>query len=132
MAFGLWQTILAVLLLGHGAGHMLFLVALVSAIDWDQFTDSWLLSRIGGCRFTQIAGSLIWLAATGAFLVAAFGAIVAQDYWRTAATIGALISILGIILFWKNPPSWLAVAASIVDLLILVGLALGWGAMLPM
>lgn len=126
MTFSLGQTILAIILVGHGAGHMLFFVPLVSAVDWDQSTDSWLLSRIGGCRFTQAVGAIIWLIATVAFLISAFGLIVGMDYWGPAAIIGSLVSILGIILFWEKRPTSPVIAALIVDIAILIAWAMGW------
>jgi len=104
----------------HGAGHMLFLVSLIGLSNWGQTAESWLFSRIGGCRAEQFFGSMIWLGATTGFIAAAVGLYFQVDWWRSGAIWGAIISIAGLLLFWKNPPSLLNVAALCVDILVLV------------
>jgi hypothetical protein len=115
-------TILAIALAMHGAGHMLFLVPLIGLADWGQPTESWLFRRIGGCRAEQFFGTIIWLGATLGFIGAAIGLLFQSDWWRSSAILGAVISVIGLVLFWKNPPGSPVLAALIVDILVLVAL----------
>jgi hypothetical protein len=117
-----FSTLLAIILLAHGVGHMLWLVTLLGMADWRQTSESWLITPRFGCYVTQAVGVIVWLGAIGAFLAAAFGVFVAQDYWRTAAVIGAIISIIGLFLFWKNPPSQPFISALAFDLITLAAL----------
>jgi hypothetical protein len=122
MTFDYLPATLAIILAAHGVGHMLFLVTLLGMADWRQVTDSWLITPRFGCYVTQAVGAVVWLGATACFLAAAFGLLLAQDYWRPAAEIGALISMIGLGLFWKNPPQSPVVSALVVDVLILISL----------
>lgn len=127
MSSPLFSTLLAILIAAHGAGHMLFLVTLLGMADWRQVTESWLITPRLGCYVTQAVGALVWLAATAAFLAAAFGLFVGGGYWREAAILGSFASLLGIFLFWKNPPAATVVSALVVDVLVLAALLLlGW------
>lgn len=122
MAMNLVPTILGIALVAHGVGHMLWLVSLLGMADWRQVTDSWLITPRFGCYVTQAVGTIIWLAAIGAFLAAAFGVFVGVPWWREAAVIGSIVSLLGLFLFWKNPPTQGVIAATIVDIALLVAL----------
>ncbi len=123
----IFSTLLAILIAAHGVGHMLFLVTLLGMADWRQVTESWLITPRFGCYVTQAVGTVVWLAATGAFLAAAFGLFVGGGYWREAAIIGSGVSLVGIFLFWKNPPGLAVLAALLVDALVLIALLLvGW------
>jgi hypothetical protein len=121
METNLVATIIAIVLLAHGAGHMLWLVSLMGMADWRQVVESWLITPRFGCYVTQIVGAIVWLTATGAFAAAAFAMFVGARWFGSAATIGAIASILGLFLFYKNPPSQPVISAFIVDVLVLLG-----------
>jgi hypothetical protein len=117
----LTATLLAIVFMGHGVGHMLWLVSLLGMADWRQVTDSWLITPPFGCYVTQIVGAAVWLTAIGAFVAAAFALFVGGRWWANAALIGAVASLLGLFLFFKRPLTLSVAASFIVDVLVLAG-----------
>ncbi len=115
------RPLLAIILAAHGIGHILFLVPLLGIADWGQSTRSWLLSDMTLARLT---GALIWIAALIAFGAAVFGLMSQQPWWRTAAVIAAIISTVGLLLFWAAPITGSVWAALIVNVVIVIALAL--------
>ncbi len=96
----LLRIALAVVVGAHGIGHILFLVPLLGIADWGQSTHSWLL---GAGSPAKIIGSLLWLVATIGFIVVAVGLFGETTWWRPLAVISALVSLVGLILFWSTP-----------------------------
>ena len=113
------RTVLAVVIGAHGIGHILFLVPLLGIADWGQSTRSWLLSGETGSR---LIGSVLWIAAIIAFGVVVVGLVGQHGWWRTAAIIAALISIVGLILFWPTPVTAPVLSALVFNLLLLAAL----------
>jgi len=61
------------------------------------------------------------------FLAAAYGLWSEQSGWRTGAVAAAIISSVGLILFWTNPPTSPVISALVVNIIVLVALLLvGW------
>lgn len=112
---------LALVLAAHGIGHILFLIPVLGLADWGQATRSWLFSD---ATLTRILGGLIWLAVLVAFSAAVLGITSQQSWWRTAAVIAAVISSIGLILFWAAPVTGPVWAALTVNILIVVALQL--------
>lgn len=110
------HIILAVVVAAHGIGHILFLVPLLGLADWGQSAQSWLL---GDGNAARLIGSIIWLVAIAAFGMAAAGLLGHQGWWRSAAIIGALISVVGLIIFWTNPATAPVISALVFNLLVL-------------
>lgn len=110
------HIILAVVVAAHGIGHILFLVPLLGLADWGQSAQSWLL---GDGNAARLIGSIIWLVAITAFGMAAAGLLGQQGWWRSAAIIGALISVVGLIIFWTNPATAPVISALVFNLLVL-------------
>jgi hypothetical protein len=106
--FTMLRTALALIIVSHGVGHILFLVPLLGIADWGQSTRSWLFTGETGA---QIVGSVLWICATIAFCVAAYGLVSQLDWWRNVAIAACVISALGIAMFWINPASSSAVFA---------------------
>ncbi|MBX3066726.1 MAG: hypothetical protein KF726_27345 [Anaerolineae bacterium] len=99
------RMILAVLIAAHGIGHVLFLMPLLGVTEssaWGQSARSWLLT---GDTAAKVIGGAIWIVAIVAFCATAYGLWMQQSWWRTTAVIGAIISALGLLLFWANPVS---------------------------
>ncbi len=124
MSNNILPNIFAIVIAAHGVGHMLFLVTLLGMADWGQVDESWLITPRFGCYVTQAVGGVVWLAATGCFLAAAFGLFVGSGWWRDAAVYGSIASIIGLFLFWKNPPSQPVISALAFDLITLAALLL--------
>lgn len=119
MSNELIRAVLAIIVGAHGIGHVLFLVPLLGIADWGQSTSSWLLSNEG---LMKVAGGVIWAVALVGFVAAAIGIFGQLSWWRTAAMIASLVSLVGLALFWENPPTQPAVAAAIFDIVVLLAL----------
>lgn len=113
------RVILAIAVAAHGLGHILFLVSLLGVANWGQATQSWLL---GGGWLAKGLGAAIWLVAIFGFLAAAVGLFQMSDWWQQLAIIAAIVSIVGLLLFWVNPPGSAAISAVAFDVLVLVAL----------
>lgn len=119
MSNELVRAILAIIVGAHGIGHVLFLVPLLGIADWGQSASSWLLPNEEGMK---VAGGVIWAVALFGFVAAAIGIFGQLSWWRTAATIAALVSLVGLVLFWENPPTQPVIAAAIFDIVVLLAL----------
>lgn len=113
------RIVLAVAVAAHGIGHILFLMPLVSSTTWGQSAQSWLLGDGG---LAKGLGALIWLVALVGFVAAAFGIFRETDWWQMAAIMSAVVSTVGLILFWTRPTTSPAVSALVFNLLILISL----------
>ncbi len=107
---------LALIITAHGIGHILFLVPLLGIADWGQSTRSWLFTTDSSAR---LIGSLLWIAAMIAFGAVVVGLLSQQSWWRNAAIIAAVISIIGLMIFWTTPVTAPAVSALVFNLLVL-------------
>lgn len=110
------RTIIAVLIAAHGIGHILFLIPLLGVANWGQTPQSWLPFSDSLLR---VVGSVIWIAALVGFGIGVYGLIVQQQWWRTVVIVAAIISIVGLILFWANPVSSPVVSALVFNLVVL-------------
>jgi hypothetical protein len=127
MSNDLWRTILAAVVGAHGIGHVLFLVPLLGIADWGQSTRSWLLTDRAGDGVTRIVGSLLWLAAMVGFVAVAVGIFGQQEWWRGLAVGSAVVSSLGLVLFWSDSAASSAFSALAFDVAVLVALlVLNW------
>jgi hypothetical protein len=119
MSNELVRAILAIIVGAHGVGHVLFLVAVLGIADWGQSSHSWLLSNESAAK---IAGGIIWGVALLGFVAAAIGLFGELAWWRTVAVIVSIVSLVGLALFWDNPPTQPAVAAAVFNVVVLLAL----------
>lgn len=110
------RTVLALVIGAHGIGHILFLAPLLGLADWSQSTHSWLLI---GETSTRLIGSILWIAAMLAFGSVVVGLLGQYDWWRSAAIVAAVISIVGLIVFWATPMTAPVISALVFNLLVL-------------
>jgi hypothetical protein len=125
------NVVLALVVLAHGIGHVLFLAPTVRFANWaDQTGHSWLVTPLLGDMATQLVGGLIWIATIALFVAGAGGFLGGQDWWRAATVAGAILSIVGIVLMWDGIATTNAVLALVFDVLILGSLLwLRWPAL---
>jgi hypothetical protein len=127
MSQAIWRIVLALVLGAHGIGHVVFLVSTLGVADWGGPSHSWLLANLGGGTVERVAGSLLWMVALAGFLAAAAGLLAQHEWWRTAAVVSAGVSLLGLAIFWSNPPGSSVFSAAILDVAVLVALlAVHW------
>lgn len=113
------RIIIGLLIAAHGLGHILFLVPLLGFAEWGQTSRSWLLTGESSAR---LIGGLIWLVTILLYGGAVFGLWTVHSWWREVAVIASVISIVGLILFWINPPTAPVISALIFNILVLVAL----------
>lgn len=115
------RAVLALVIGAHGIGHILFLVPLLGIADWGQSTRSWLLTGESSAR---LIGSILWVVATIGFCAAVFGLWSQLPWWRNVAIAAAIVSTIGLVLFWANPVSSSAVFALAFNVIVLGALLL--------
>jgi hypothetical protein len=77
------NLVLALVVLAHGVGHVLFLAPTIRMTNWaDQTGHSWVLTPILGDTATQLIGGIIWIATIGLFVTGVGGFLSGQDWWR--------------------------------------------------
>ena len=117
------RVVLAIVIVAHGIGHVLFLGPALRIASWaDQSGGSWLLSATMGDGPAHAAGAVVWATATVLFVTAGIGLALTQEWWRPIALVGAVVSLVGIVACWDGILTASAVPALIVDLVVIVGL----------
>lgn len=124
MSDSVWRILVSIVVGAHGIGHVLFLVGTLGLADWGQSAHSWLLTNTVGGGVTRALGAIIWLVSMVGFLAAAIGIWGRMDWWRTVAIVSAIVSALGLALFWSGGASGPLVSALAFDVVILVALIL--------
>ena len=115
----------------HGLGHGGALGALLWIAfrpgdptgGW-QAARSWLIPALPAASATMVAGSF-WVISMLGFVAAAlafWGIVVPGDLWRPLAIGSAVVSLVGIALFFGTWPPFNTVAALAVNIAVLVGL----------
>ena len=126
MAAATTRVVLGVILLGHGIGHALGIMAalgLGSAEGWSA--RSWLLTDALGDPIARGISFLVWALALLGFLGAALGLFgwLPHGWWRTLALVASVISLVGLALYWNAFPQLSSKLAAIgVDLAVLYAL----------
>jgi hypothetical protein len=117
------KLVIAIVVLAHGAGHVLFLAPALGLVDWaGQTSQSWLLTATIGETATRAIAALVWSAALILFVAGVAGFLSAADWWRTVTVAGALVSGLGVVLMWGGISTASAAFALGFDALVLVAL----------
>jgi len=112
--------VLAVVLLFHGLGHVLFLGPALRLVDWaGQTGQSWLLTATLGDGPSRAVASVVWTASIALFVAGAGGLLAGQAWWRGLTIAGAVLSLVGIAVFWDGIATTNAVFALVVDALVL-------------
>lgn len=108
-----WRVLVGLFFLGHGFVHARW------RLWWPGGgpRTSWLLSNAGEGMLRGLSSSLFVLAAIG-FLAAGLGVFIQQGWWRPAAAISSVASLLLAAVFWYRG---LIVGAAI-DVAILIAL----------
>jgi hypothetical protein len=129
MSDSMIKLIAAGVLLLHGLGHG----GALGALAWIQLSPgsdtgawlaarSWLVPSLSANTATTLAG-VFWIVSMVGFVVAAmsmFGVVFPSSIWRPLAVASALVSIVGIVLFFGTWPMFNTVAALGVNAVVLV------------
>ena len=129
MSDQMMKLIAAGVLLLHGLGHG----GALGALAWIQLSPgsdtgawlaarSWLVPGLSANTATTLA-SVFWIVATVGFAIAAmslFGVVFPSSVWRPLAVVSAVVSIVGIVLFFGTWPMFNTLAALGVDAAVLM------------
>lgn len=129
------KLVLGGVLLVHGLGHGGALGALLwirfrpqtSTGDWAA-ARTWLMPALPAETAATLA-SAFWIAALVGFALAAcsfWGIVLPSDAWQSVALGSAVISMIGIVLFFGTWPAFNTVAAMAVNLAVLGAVWIGW------
>jgi hypothetical protein len=106
------RAVIGFVLAFHGVGHAMGIIAALqlvnvedSSADWLKgwSSHSWLLTELLGATASRILCLILYGAALVGFVAAALalmGWLVPHDWWRSLAVLSAVISLVGIALFW--------------------------------
>jgi hypothetical protein len=127
MSGSFWRIFVALVILVHGIGHVLFLAPCLGFTQWGQSAHSWLLTRTVGDVATRVIGGLLWLVVIAGFLAAGIGLLGQDAWWRTLAVGSAGVSLLALLLFVSSGSTQPVLSAAVMDVAILVALvAIRW------
>jgi hypothetical protein len=129
------KLVIGGVLLVHGLGHAGALGALLwirlrprsSSGDWSA-ARTWLMPSLPAETAATLA-TAFWLAALVGFVIAAlsfWSLVLPADVWRSVALGSAVVSMTGIILFFGTWPAFNTLAATAVNVAVLVAIWLQW------
>ncbi len=135
MSDQLLKLVVGGVLLVHGLGHG----GALGALAWIRFRPgtstggwaaarTWLLPSLPAETATTLAGAF-WIAALVGFVIAAlsfWGVLLSVDLWRPVALGSAVVSLIGIVLFFGTWPAFNTVAALAVNIAVLVAVWIRW------
>jgi hypothetical protein len=122
------RIIVALILIAHGLGHSMGVLAAWTTVPSGLSNRPWLFS--GGVLADSATGrvwSLLWLAALVVTTVGGAGLLLHADWWRTVAVAGAILSLVAIVPWLPAMPAGSAFGAVGVDVLVLALLLLPVG-----
>jgi hypothetical protein len=122
MSNDLLRAVLAIVVLAHGIGHVLFAPMAYSAMRIPTSGQSWLLTGFLGKGLTDVLATAAALGLVVAFSVAAYGLFTQAAWWRGLLVVASILSIGLIALFWDGLPTSSAFFAIAFDVLVLVAL----------
>jgi hypothetical protein len=115
MSTQIFQILIAGALFVHGVGH---------SLGFWMPTRSWLFPNLGE-QTLRIISSIFWILAIVGFLAALLGflgVVVPSDLWRSLAIGTAVISTLGLVIFWNTWPVFNTIGALGMNIVVLIAL----------
>ena len=122
------RIIVALVLIAHGLGHSMGVLAAWTTIPSGLTNRPWLFSN--GVLLASTMGrvwGLLWLAALLITTAGGAGLLLHQDWWRAVAVAGAGLSLIAIVPWLAAMPPFSAFGAVAVDILVLAILLLPVG-----
>jgi hypothetical protein len=107
------RILIAGALLVHGVGHTLGLF---------MPARSWLMPNAGESVLRTVS-RILWVLAAAGFILSCLGflgVVVPADWWRPLAVVFALVSLLGLVLFWGTWPTFNTIGALAMNIAVLV------------
>lgn len=93
----------AIVLLGHGIGHLTGFLKSWTSIDVGFSDKPWLLP--GERKMNSSAGrafGILWLICILIFVMSSIGIFMGEEWWRAYALIGSAVSLVAILPWWNT------------------------------
>jgi len=103
-----WRLVIGIVLILHGLGHALGVLALTSLGNDNWNGRSWLLTDAIGDRPTKVIAVVLWMLGLVIFVVAGFALLeigFSESLWKPLAVSGAVLSLVALTLFWNAFPA---------------------------
>ena len=114
------RIVLAVVVVAHGVGHILFLGPVIGLGAWaEQTGHSCLLTSAIGETPSRAIATLVWTAVIVLFVAGVGGFLAGAEWWRGVTIAAAALSIAGIVVFWDGIATTNAIFALVTDVVIL-------------
>jgi hypothetical protein len=108
MATSTLKLIIMIVLIAHGIGHVIpMLAAFGLKLSSSHSLHSWAFTNLIGEKPTTLLAVIYWLLPLIGFVVAALGmydVLISYNSWRQVALISAILSMFGLVFFWNAFP----------------------------
>lgn len=121
------QYLAALVLVAHGLGHSVYILASWMSVDSGFSDKPWILP--GDYMLDSTVGTVwgvFWVAALALFAAAGTGVLMEKKWWRTCALTGSVVSLVAI-LPWATTVVPGALAGAALDVAIILVLLLPFG-----
>ena len=116
------RWLVAIAVLGHGIGHVLFMPALAGSMKLQSSGHSWLLTDTVGDGPTRLIATVVGGGLVVAFAIVAGGILQQTPWWRGLALVAAVVSIMLVLAMFDGLLQGPATAALAFDAVVLVAL----------
>jgi hypothetical protein len=122
------RWIVALVLIGHGLGHSIGVLASWTSIPSGLTGGHWLLSDNVTMDSTvgRVFG-ILWLVTLVGTTASGIGLLANQEWWQPLAVASSVLSLIAIVPWLNTMPTMSAIGAVAVDLAVLIVLLGPWG-----
>lgn len=111
------RIVVAIFIMIHGIGHGMGILPLFGKkLSESHSADSWVLGPLIGSAPARAVGTFIWILCIMGFLLAGtgFAGWIVPVMWPAIAAVSAIISLIGLALFWNAFPFWFPNKVSVI------------------
>lgn len=122
-----WRLWIGIVLILHGVGHLLGVLALTALGGGNWNGRSWLLTDSLGEGTAKAISAVLWVVGLVVFVVAGLALLeigFPESWWKPLAAGGAVLSLVALTLFWNSFPALFPnkIGAIAVNLAALIGI----------
>ena len=121
------RWLIAIAMLMHGVGHIVFVMAAFTETPMEFSTAPWLLP--GAFTVDSPVGkafALLWLLAMLGFMVAAVGLILRKEWWPSLAVAAAVVSLVVLLPWWNTITPSSRVWVLLADVVVIAAFGMPW------
>lgn len=121
------RWLIAIAMLMHGVGHIVFVLAAFTETPMEFSTAPWLLP--GAFTVDSPVGkafALLWLLAMLGFMVAAVGLILRKEWWPSLAVAAAVVSLVVLLPWWNTITPSSRVWVLLADVVVIAAFGMPW------